>query len=82
MKTTMSLAAALTLGLLVAFAPVDRAKADGGVVAASVGAYLIVDYVVGRKCELHVWPFNIIQKTAHKLRGQRVCKYYRHSSKY
>jgi hypothetical protein len=82
MNTMMSLVAAATLGLVVAFAPVERAKADGGVVAVSVGAYLVVDYIVGRKCDMHVWPFNIIHKTAQKVRGQYMCKHYRRSARY
>ncbi len=68
----------VALAVALAAAPVDRAKADGGAVAIGVGAYLVADYLVGRKCETHVWPFNIIQKAAYTIKGKPVCKHYRH----
>jgi len=82
MKTVLSGLAGLALAVVLAAAPVDRAKADGGAVAIGVGAYLVVDYIVGEKCAMHVWPFNIIKKTAYTLKGKPVCKYYRDDRKY
>jgi outer membrane scaffolding protein for murein synthesis (MipA/OmpV family) len=67
---------AIALAALLAQAPAQQAKADGGV-AIGVGAYLVVDYVVGRKCHMHKWPFNIVKKVAYGVHGKRVCKYKR-----
>ncbi len=66
---------ALALAAVLAQAPMQTAKADGGATAIAVGAYLIVDYAVGRECRIHHWPFNIIKKVAYRLHGKRVCKY-------
>ena len=77
MKLMSSGLAVIMVAIVLAIAPVDRAKADGGVTVAIVGAYLVGDYVVGRKCRMHLWPFNIITKTAHAVHGRRVCRYRR-----
>lgn len=65
------------LAALVAIAPVHQAKADGGVLI-GVGVYLAADYVVGRKCQMHSWPVNMITKVAYGLHGKRVCRYKRY----
>jgi len=82
MKTVLAGLGGLALAVSLTVAPVDRAKADGGAVAIGVGAYLVVDYLVGEKCEMHKWPFNIIKKTAYKLKGKPVCKHYRDARRY
>jgi len=82
MKKLLAGLGGVALAMSLSAAPVDRAKADGGAVAIGVGAYLVVDYLVGRKCEMHVWPFNIFKKTAYKLKGKPVCKYRYHDRKY
>lgn len=69
--TGVALAAVLTFG------PTQTAKADGGVII-GVGAYLVGDYIVGRKCRMHSWPLNIVTKVAYGLHGRRVCRYHRY----
>jgi len=78
MKKLLTGLGGIALAISLAVTPADRAKADGGAVAIGVGVYLVADYLVGRKCEMHVWPFNIIKKSAYKLKGKPVCKHYRH----
>lgn len=68
--------AALAATAIVAGAPTQKAIADGGA-AIVVGAYFVGDYVVGRRCHMHRWPFNIGTKVAYGLHGRRVCKYHR-----
>jgi hypothetical protein len=82
MKKLLSVVGGAALAVSLAAAPVDRAKADGGTIAIGVGAYLVVDYLVGEKCYMYKWPFNIIKKTAYKLKGKPVCKYYREDRRY
>lgn len=82
MKKLLAGIGGVALAVSLAAAPVDRAKADGGAIAIGVGAYLVVDYLVGEKCQTHKWPFNIIKKTAYKLKGKRVCKHYREDRRY
>lgn len=67
---------ALPLAALLMLGAADNAKADPGT-AIGVGAYLVGDYIVGRKCRMGVWPFNIVVKVAYGLHGRRVCRYYR-----
>jgi hypothetical protein len=81
MKLLSAALAGATLALMLAVAPVDRAKADGGVLI-GVGVYLGVDYVVGRKCRMHSWPVNMITKVAYGLHGKRVCRYKRYHSRW
>lgn len=78
MKQMTAVLAGTALAAMLAAAPVRDAKADGGAVAVGVGAYLVVDYVVGRKCHMRKWPFNILKKIAYGLHGKRVCKYHRY----
>ena len=69
-----SIATFLIAGLIVA-TPMKQAKADGGATAAViVGAYLVTDYFVGRKCGYRDWPFNIVNKFT----GTKPCRYPRH----
>jgi len=83
MKSLLAGVGGVALALSLAVAPVDRAKADGGAtVAIGVGAYLVVDALVGEKCEMHKWPFNMIKKVAYELKGKPVCKHYRKSRHY
>lgn len=63
----MTLAAALTAG-----APTP-AKADGGAVLLGVGAFLLVDALVGRHCGQNDWPFNIARTVDHRIHGQDGC---------
>lgn len=82
MKTVLAGLGGVALAAALAIAPVDRAKADGGAVAIGVGAYLVVDYIVGEKCAMPHWPFNIVKKTAYKLKGKPVCDYRHGDRKY
>ncbi len=77
MKKLLTVAGGAALAVSLAAAPMDRAKADGGAIAIGVGAYLVVDYLVGEKCHMHKWPFNLIKKTAYEIKGEPVCKRYR-----
>ncbi len=78
MKLLSSGLALVVLAAALAIAPAQQAKADGGVTAVVVGAYLIGDYVVGRKCRIHLWPFNIVTKVAHAVHGRHICRYRSH----
>ena len=79
MKPISTALAALTLTAIVAAAPAETAKADGGVVIIGVGVYLVGDYVVGRTCHMRDWPFNVVRKVYYGLQGKRVCNHrYRH----
>ena len=62
----------------IAVTPIKPAKADGGATAVIVGGYLVTDYVVGRKCHIRHWPFNIIKKVTRKKRCHRYRKRHRH----
>ncbi|NJM33647.1 MAG: hypothetical protein HC850_01900 [Rhodomicrobium sp.] len=76
MKTITAAIAALAMSAMFTAGPTTEAKADGGAVAIGVGAYLITDAIVGRKCHRHDWPFNIVAKIADEIHGRRGC--YRH----
>ncbi len=76
MKTLTTAAAALAMTAMMAAGPNTEAKADGGAIAIGVGAYLIVDAIVGRRCERQDWPFNTIAKIADELRGREGCHRY------
>jgi hypothetical protein len=78
MKKIAMAAAAVTLsGMMLVGAP-REAKADGGVVVASVAAYLVVDAIVGEECHIRAWPLNLVTKVAHELRGYRGCHRHGH----
>jgi hypothetical protein len=79
MKTLTTAAAALALTAMMAVGPNTEAKADGGAIAIGVGAYLLVDAIVGRKCHRQDWPFNTLAKIADELHGRHGC--HRHGSK-
>ena len=76
MKTLMTAAAALAMTAMMAAGPNTEAKADGGAIAVGVGAYLIVDAIVGRKCHRQDWPFNTLAKIADELHGREGCNRY------
>ena len=76
MKFLTMAAAALALTATMATGPVNEAKADGGAVAIGVGAYLIVDAIVGEKCRRDDWPFNMVAKIADELHGREGCHRY------
>lgn len=76
MKKIFAPVAALALSAAVMTSPTSEAKADGGAVAIGVGAYLLVDAIVGKKCERHSWPFNIITKVGDELHGRPGCRPY------
>lgn len=78
MKTLTTATAALAMTAMTAAGPNTEAKADGGAIAIGVGAYLVVDAIVGRKCNRAEWPFNTIRKIADELRGREGC--YRYDS--
>ncbi len=81
MKKLATATAALAMAAVMAGAPTNEAKADGGAVAIGVGAYLIVDAIVGKKCHRHDWPFNTIAKIADELHGRKGCHRYHDSYK-
>lgn len=64
--SALALAGAMTLGTP------NEAKADGGVLI-GVGAYLLVDAIVGKKCDRREWPFNIVRKIGDELHGRPGC---------
>jgi hypothetical protein len=73
MKTISTAMAALALSAIMMTGSPTTAKADGGAVAIGVGAYLLTDAIVGRKCNRDEWPFNIVGKIADELHGRRGC---------
>jgi hypothetical protein len=79
MKTLMTAAAAIAMTAMMAAGPNTEAKADGGAIAIGVGAYLLVDAIVGRKCHREEWPFNTLAKIADELHGRDGC--HRHGYK-
>lgn len=76
MKKFTTAAAALALTAVMATGPSNEAKADGGAIAIGVGAYLVVDAIVGRKCHRRDWPFNTIAKIADEIHGREGCHRY------
>jgi hypothetical protein len=78
MKKIMSGLAALALTAVITTGHTTEAKADGGAIAIGVGAYLLVDALVGRHCHRHEWPFNIVRKVGDELHGHRGCRHHRH----
>jgi hypothetical protein len=76
MRKITTAMAGLALSALITAGPTTEAKADGGAVAIGVGAYLLADALVGRECQRHEWPLNMISKLADELRGGPGC--YRH----
>lgn len=74
MKKMTTALAALTLAAVMSVGPAQQAKADGGAtVAIGVGAYLLVDHLVGRECGREEWPLNIIRKIGDELHGRPGC---------
>ena len=76
MKVLTTTAAALAMTAIMTAGPSNEAKADGGAVAIGIGAYLIVDAIVGRKCQRHDWPFNIPAKIVDRIHGKPSCHRY------
>lgn len=68
--------AALALSAAIVAGPSSEAKADGGAVAIGVGVYLVADAIVGKKCQRHHWPFNIVAKIGDELHGRPGCRRY------
>lgn len=77
MKTISTAFAALVMTAMMSSGPANEAKADGGVVL-GVGAYLLADAIVGRKCGRDDWPFNFIAKIGDEIHGRRGCYYRGH----
>lgn len=78
MSKILTTLAALSLSFALTTGPSTEAKADGGAVAIGVGAYLLVDAIVGRHCYRHEWPFNIIRKIGDELHHRDGCYRHRH----
>lgn len=76
MKTISTAIAALAISMMTMTGAPNEAKADGGAVAIGVGAYLIADAIVGRKCHRDEWPFNFIGKIADEIHGRQGCHRY------
>jgi len=72
MKKILTGLSALAVSAMLAGAPTE-AKADGGAVVVGVGAYLLVDAIVGKKCHRREWPFNIVRKIGDELHGRPGC---------
>jgi hypothetical protein len=74
MRFVSSTFAVALLAAMISLAPPAStpAKADGGVLVGTA-IYLGADFLVGRECNLHAWPFNILTKTAGFLRGEDYC---------
>lgn len=82
MKKLTTAAAAIAMTAIMAAGPNTEAKADGGAIAIGVGAYLIVDAIVGRKCHRRDWPFNTLAKIADELHGRDGCHRYGYKDHY
>lgn len=79
MKKIASGLAAAALAAVLTAGPTTEAKADGGAIAIGIGAYLLVDAIVGRHCHPNDWPFNLLRKVDSELHGRRGCyRHYRH----
>jgi len=79
MKKIISGVAALALAGIITTGQTTEAKADGGAIVLGVGAYLLVDALVGRHCHRNEWPFNLVRKVGDELHGRRGCRpHYRH----
>ena len=78
MKKVLTSVAGVALAALLIAGPTTEAKADGGAVAIGVGAYLLVDALVGRHCHVNDWPFNLVHEIGDELRGYPGCPHYRH----
>jgi hypothetical protein len=76
MKLCSPTLAGLAIAAMTAVIPAHKAVADTGT-AVGVGAYLLGDYVVGRKCGKQTWPLNIVSGVVHTVQGKPFCRYYR-----
>jgi hypothetical protein len=72
MKKIFTTVAALGLAAVINTSHTTEAKADGGVII-GVGAYLLVDALVGRHCHRDEWPFNLVRKVGDELHGRPGC---------
>jgi hypothetical protein len=77
MKLGLTTVAALAMAATVAAVPAHRAMAENGT-AIGVGAYLVGDYVVGRKCGRQIWPLNIVNGVVRTVQGKTFCTTYRY----
>jgi hypothetical protein len=77
MKLCLTAVGTLAVATLSAAVPAHRATADTGTVV-GVGAYLVGDYVVGRKCGRQVWPLNIVNGVVRTVQGKTFCTTYRY----
>ena len=78
MKKVLTSVAAVALAAVLTAGPSTQAKADGGAIAIGIGAYLLVDALVGRHCRVDDWPFNLVRTVGEGLHGRDSCRYYRH----
>lgn len=78
MNRFVTATAGLALFGLMAAGPATEAKADGGAIAIGVGAYLVVDALVGRHCHRDEWPLNLIGKLADEIHGHPGCHEHGH----
>lgn len=74
MKTVYSGVAALALGTILSLGSAQDAKADGGALVLGVGAYLVVDALIGEHCQINEWPFNLVRKVDRELHGRKGCR--------
>jgi hypothetical protein len=81
MKKILTSLAAVGLAALITTGQPTEAKADGGVII-GIGAYLLIDALVGRHCHRDEWPLNIVRRVGDELRGWDSCwhhdGYHRH----
>ncbi len=75
MKKILASVAAVALAAVLTAGPSTPAKADGGAIAIGIGAYLLMDALVGRHCEVNEWPFNLIRTVGEGLHGRNSCRY-------
>jgi hypothetical protein len=73
-KIYTGVAAVALAAMLTAAGPSTPAKADGGAVAIGIGAFLLVDALVGRHCRVNEWPFNLIRSVGAGLHGRDSCR--------
>jgi hypothetical protein len=79
MKKIFTTLAALGLAAVINTGHTTEAKADGGAVLLGVGAYLLVDALVGRHCYHDDWPFNVVREVGSELHGRSDCYPHHHT---
>lgn len=80
-KIYAGVAAVALAAIMTAAGPATPAKADGGL-AIGIGAYLLVDALVGRHCRVNEWPFNLVRAVGEGVHGRDSCRHHRRHYRY